>query len=69
MIGLEPYILLRSLLFPEKSKDNTFEELAAVLTKHYTPEVVESFRFFSRVRQPSKTVTDFIAELDRRLQL
>ena len=68
MIGLEPYILLRSLLFPEKSKDKTFEELAAVLTKHYTPklsEVVESFRFFSRVRQPGETVADFIAKLRR----
>jgi len=68
LIGPEPYQLLRSFLSPEKPKDKTktFEELAAVLTKHYTPkpsEVVQSFRFFSRVRQPSETVTDFVAEL------
>ena len=68
VIGLEPYKLLQSHLSPEKSKDKTFEELAAVLTKHYTPkpsEVVQSFRFFSRVRQPGETVADFIAELQR----
>ena len=68
MIGPEPYKLLWSLLSPEKPKDKTFEELAAVLTKHYTPkpsEVVQSFRFFSRVRQPGETVTDFVAELRR----
>ena len=34
LIGPEPYKLLRSLLSPEKPKDKTFEELAAVLTKH-----------------------------------
>jgi len=68
VIGLEPYKLLRSLLSPEKSKDKTFEEIAAVLTKHYTPkpsEVVQSFQFFYRVRQPGKTVADFVAELQR----
>jgi len=68
LIGPEPYKLLRSLLSPEKPKDKTFEELAAVLTKHYTPkpsEVVQSFRFFSRVRQPGETVADFVAELRR----
>jgi len=59
LIGPEPYKLLRSLLSPEKPKDKTFEELAAVLTKHCTPkllEVVQSFWFFSRVRQLGKTV-------------
>ena len=68
LIGPEPYKLLRSLLSPERPKDKTFDELAAVLTKHYTPkpsEVVQSFRFFSRVRQPGETVTDFVAELQR----
>ena len=33
LIGPEPYKLLRSLLSPEKPKDKTFEELAAVLTR------------------------------------
>ena len=68
LIGPEPYKLLRSLLSPDKPKDKTFEELAAVLTKHYTPkpsEVVQSFRFFSRVRQHGETVADFVAELRR----
>ena len=57
LIGPEPYKLLRSLLSPDKPKDKTFEEPAAVLTKHYTPKpskVVQSFRFFSRVRQHGK---------------
>jgi len=68
----EPYKMLRSFLSPEKPKDKTFEELAAVLTKHYTPkpsEVVQSFQFFSRVRQPGETVADFIAELRRLARL
>ena len=37
VIGPGPYKLLRSLLTPDKPSDKTFEELTALLAKHYSP--------------------------------
>ena len=37
VIGPGPYKLLRSLLIPDKPSDKTFEELTALLAKHYSP--------------------------------
>ena len=42
--------------------------IVSTLTKHYSPppsEVVQSYRFFTRVRQPGETVSAFVAALRR----
>ena len=66
VIGPGPYKLLRSLLAPEKPAEKTFDELVSVLTKHYSPppsEIVQRFRFHTRVRKPGESVATFVAEL------
>jgi len=66
VIGPGPYKLLRSFLAPVKPVEKTFDELVLVLTKHYSPppsEIVQRFRFHTRVRKPGESVATFIAEL------
>ena len=66
VIGPGPYKLLRSLLAPEKPAEKTFDELVSVLTKHYSPppsEIVQRFRFHTRVRKSGESVATFVAEL------
>ena len=67
-VGSSTYVTLKSLLAPEKPADKSFKDIIAVLTKHFSPppsEVVQSYRFFSRVRQPGETVSVFVAALRR----
>ena len=59
---------LKSLLAPTKPADKKLDKIVAILTKHYSPppsEVVQSYRFFSRVRQPGESVSAFVAALRR----
>ena len=66
VIGPTPYKLLRSLIAPAKTTEKTFEELVAVLTSHYSPppsEIMQRFRFNSRVRKPGESVATYVAEL------
>ena len=67
-VGSSTYVTLKSLLAPVKPADKKFDEIVAVLTKHYSPppsEVVQSYRFFSRVRQQGESVSAFVAALRR----
>ena len=55
LVGAATYKLVRNLLEPDKPKDKTFEQLVEKLTDHYCPEpveIMERFRFYSRVRRP-----------------
>ena len=68
MIGPGPYKLLRSLLTPDKPSDKTFEELTAVLAKHYSPppsEVIQRYRFNSRSRNAGESIAAYVADLRR----
>ena len=68
VMGPKSYTLLRNLLAPVKPKDKSFEELAAVLTKHYSPapsEVMQRFRFNTRTRREGELVAEFVADLRR----
>ena len=60
--------MLKSLLAPVKPASKKFSECVVVLTKHYSlppSVVVQSYRFFTQVRQPGETVSYFVAELRR----
>ena len=60
------YRLARSLLSPAKPSEKTFDEIVAVLTKHYSPapsEVMQRYRFNSRSRRSGESVATFAAEL------
>ena len=68
VIGPAPYKLLRSLLAPAKPKEKTYDELVAKLTEHYSPtpsEVMQRFRFNSRVRKTGESVSAYVADLRR----
>ena len=62
------YQLCRSLVAPAKPSEKTFDEIVAVLTKHFNPtpsEVMQRFRFNSRSRKAGESVASYIAELRR----
>ena len=50
VVGATTYKTLRNLLFPTKPNEKSYDELIAVLTKHFKPapsEIVERFKFQS----------------------
>ena len=63
---LEVYKLMRNLVQSSKPKEKTFKEVVDVVQQHSAPkpsEVVEHFKFNSRVRQEGETVQCYVAEL------
>ncbi|XP_026176653.1 zinc finger CCHC domain-containing protein 9 [Mastacembelus armatus] len=57
---------MRNLLSPEKPKDKTYQQLVLLLKDHFDPkpsEIVQRFKFDSRMRKPNESVTEFVAEL------
>ena len=66
--GPGPHKLLRSLLTPDKPSDKTFEELTALLAKHYSPppsKVIQRYRFNSRSRNAGESIAAYVADLRR----
>ena len=66
VVGPRTYKLLSSLLAPAPPGEKDFGELVKVLKEHYSPlpsEIVQRYRFNSRVRQPGESVAAYVAEL------
>ena len=66
VVGPRTYKLLSSLLAPATPGEKDFGELVKVLKEHYSPlpsEIVQRYRFNSRVRQPGDSVAAYVAEL------
>ena len=66
VVGAATYKLLRSLVAPAKPGDKTYEELVKLLSAHFNPppsEIVQRFKFHSRVREPGESVATFVSEL------
>ena len=66
VIGPTTYKLLASLIAPDKPGDKDYKELVKVLQEHHnsTPsEIVQRYKFHTRIQQPGKLTTQFIAEL------
>ena len=58
--------LLRNLLSPETPDDKTFKEIVEILQKHHNPppsEIVQRYRFHTRVCKPEESIATFVAEL------
>lgn len=65
-VGSQTYSLLRNLLSPVKPGATTFQELVDLLKEHFNPkpsEIVQRFKFNSRVRKQGQTVLDYVAVL------
>ena len=67
VIGSATYKTLRNLLSPVKPGDKSYDQLQVdTLAKHFKPapsEIVERFRFHSRIRRQGESVGAFVAEL------
>ena len=66
VIGAKAYKQLRSLIAPVKPGKSDFATLSEAMKNHYTPapsEIVLRFRFNSRFRRSSESVSTYIAEL------
>ena len=66
VIGPAAYRLLTSLISPTKLGEKGFDDLVKTWTEHYDPapsEIVQRYKFHTRIRQPGETITTFVAEL------
>ena len=64
--GSKTYGLLRDILQPKKPADTEIKEIIEELKKYYNPkpsEIVERFKFHSRVRKEGESVATFVAGL------
>jgi len=66
VVGAATYKTLRNIVSPAKPGDKTYAALVEALSKHFNPkpsEIVERFKFHSRVRKPGESVATYVAEL------
>ena len=66
MVGAATYKLLRSLVAPAKPGNKTYYEVIKLLSAHINPppsEIVQRFKFYSRVRELGESVATFVSEL------
>ena len=65
VVGSEHYSLLRGLVSPQLPKDKTFDELVALLKKHYDPEpiiIAERCHFYRRNQGSSESIGEYLAQ-------
>ena len=66
VVGPATYKLLRNLVAPAKPDEKTYKELVEVVKEHHNPkpaEIVQRFKFNSRVQQPGESVSTFVSQL------
>ena len=66
VVGAPTYSLMRNLLSPTKPGEKTYAELVTLLKTHFNPkpsEIVQRFKFDSRIRKPTESVAEYVAEL------
>ena len=66
VISPTTFQLLLSLIIPDSPGDKSLEDLIEVLRSHYDPEqleIVERYKFHTRVRRPGEAVLTFLLEL------
>ena len=64
--GASTYKLMCDLVSPLKPKDKTFEELKEIVQKHLKPkpsEIVQRYKFHTRVQRSGESLATFVAEL------
>ena len=66
VIGAATYKTLRNVVSPSKPGEKTYAALVEAPSQHFKPEpseIVEQFKFHSRVRKPGESVATYVAEL------
>ena len=70
LVGPETYLLLKSLVSPQRPVDLSFDEITARLKSHLTPRRLivaepERFKFHQRTQKDGEAIATFAAELRR----
>ena len=68
IIGAKNYALLSDHYAPNKPRDQTLDDLIAVLRSHFEPEpivIAERFNFYKRYQKSGEFIPDFVADLRR----
>ena len=66
VIGPTTYKVLRNLTSPKKPGEESYDDLVQTLANHFNPapsEIVQRFKFNSRMRKPGESVATYVAEL------
>lgn len=66
VIGPKAYKLLASLVAPQKLVEVSYADLVKKMTDHQSPppsEIVQRFKFHTRVRGPRESIATYVAEL------
>ena len=66
IVGAGTYKVLRNIVSPAKPGDKSYADLVKALSQHFKPtpsEIVERFKFHSRVRKPGESVAAYVTEL------
>ena len=66
VMGAATYKILRNVVSPSKPGGKTYATLVEALSQHFKPkpsEIVEHFKFHSRVCKPGESVATYVAEL------
>ncbi|XP_077863977.1 uncharacterized protein LOC144349037, partial [Saccoglossus kowalevskii] len=67
-VGPKTYALIKNLCQPDGPTKSSYADLVKLVKAHYTPkpsEIVERYKFNSRVRKPGESVQSYMAELRR----
>ena len=70
--GPVTYRVIRDVLTPEAPTDVALDVLIEKMSKHFQPtpsEIVQRFRFNTRVRSPHETVATYVAQLKQAMKL
>ena len=65
-VGAATYKTLRNIVSPSKPGEKSYTQLVEALSKHFKPtpsEIVECFKFHSRVRKVGESIATFVSEL------
>lgn len=66
VIGVQPYKLLRNLCFPDLPKDKKYDDLSAMLKKHFCPQVNvwrERKKFYDARQGDDESIGDWYAKV------
>ena len=64
--GPEVYSLACNLVAPDKPGDKLYDDLVALIKKHYSPLpsiIVQWYKFHTRVRNQGESIANFVADL------
>ena len=65
-MGEKAYKLMRRLILPAKPNDKSFGQLVETIREHLCPppsEIVQRYKFNSRIRQDGESVAVYVSEL------